>query len=70
MNHPQTSLEPPAPAPFKERLRSLDFFRGLTIFLLIGESTHLYERLRDPALAGTLLHAIGTQLEHHPWAVL
>jgi len=54
----------------KERILSLDFFRGLTMFLLIGESTLLYEHLRDPGLAGTVLHAIGTQLDHHPWAGL
>ncbi len=54
----------------KERFLSLDFFRGLTMFLLIGESTLLYEHLRDPRLGGTLLHALGTQLEHHPWAGL
>ncbi len=53
--------------PFKDRLQSLDLFRGLTMFLLIGESTLLYEHLRDPSLGGTLLHAIGTQLDHHPW---
>ena len=52
------------------RLMSLDFFRGFTMFLLIGESTILYEHLRDPRLGGTILHAIGTQLEHHPWAGL
>jgi predicted acyltransferase len=59
-----------APPSVKERLLSLDFFRGLTMFLLIGESTLLYEHLRDPRLAGTILHAIGTQLDHHPWAGL
>jgi predicted acyltransferase len=52
------------------RLMSLDFFRGFTMFLLIGESTFLYEHLRDPRLGGTILHAIGSQLEHHPWAGL
>jgi predicted acyltransferase len=52
------------------RLMSLDFFRGFTMFLLIGESTLLYEHLRDPRLGGTILHAIGTQLDHHPWAGL
>jgi predicted acyltransferase len=62
-----TSIAPPS---VKERLLSLDFFRGLTMFLLIGESTLLYEHLRDPRLAGTILHAIGTQLDHHPWAGL
>jgi hypothetical protein len=54
----------------KERIRSLDFFRGLTMFLLIGESTLLYEHFRDPRLAGTVLGFIGTQLDHHPWAGL
>ncbi len=70
MKGPEPSPARSAPSPFKERLLSLDFFRGLTMFLLIGESTHLYERLRDPAFSGTLLHAVGTQLEHHPWAGL
>ena len=50
-----------------DRLTSLDFFRGVTMFLLVGESTRLYELLREPALKGTLLGAIGWQLEHHPW---
>jgi len=68
-----TALSPAisAAAPsVKERILSVDFFRGLTMFLLIGESTLLYEHLRDPGLAGTVLHAIGTQLDHHPWAGL
>jgi predicted acyltransferase len=59
-----------APPSLKERFLSLDFFRGLTMFLLIGESTLLYEHLRDPGLGGTILHAVGTQLDHHPWAGL
>jgi predicted acyltransferase len=50
-----------------DRLLSLDFFRGLTMFLLIGESTHIYARLVSPAAQGTLLQTIGTQFEHHPW---
>ena len=59
-----------APPSLKERFLSRDFFRGLTMFLLIGESTLLYEHLRDPRLAGTILGFIGTQLDHHPWAGL
>jgi predicted acyltransferase len=59
---------PKAGSAVLERLCSLDFFRGLTMFLLIGESTLLYEHLRDPGLAGTFLHAVGLQLDHHPWA--
>ena len=61
---------PPLPMTPRGRLMSLDFFRGFTMFLLIGESTLLYEHLRDPRLAGTILHAVGTQLDHHPWAGL
>ncbi len=53
-----------------ERLVSLDFFRGMTMFFLIGESTLLYEHLRNPALRSGLLNAIGLQLDHHPWAGL
>jgi len=49
------------------RLLSLDFFRGLTMFLLIGEATHIYGLLVDPAWKGTLINAIGLQLDHHPW---
>jgi predicted acyltransferase len=68
MSDPQTV--PPvstAPPSVKERLLSLDFFRGFTMFMLIGESTLLYEHLRDPRLAGTVLGFIGMQLDHHPW---
>jgi predicted acyltransferase len=49
------------------RVASLDFFRGFTMFLLIGESTELYSLLRNPALHGTVLGFIGLQLDHHPW---
>src|SRR5437773_9559050 len=58
------SKQPPAA---EGRLVSLDFFRGLTMFMLIGEATGLYELLRDPSLHGTLLGGIVWQLEHHPW---
>ncbi len=57
---------PPVVAP-AQRLASLDFFRGLTMFLLIGESTHIYSLLVDPSVQGTLVAAIGTQFDHHPW---
>ena len=49
------------------RLMSLDFFRGLTMFLLIGESTALYSLLASSPLEGTLLGWLGEQLHHHPW---
>ncbi|MEW5980301.1 MAG: DUF5009 domain-containing protein [Acidobacteriota bacterium] len=50
-----------------ERLMSLDFFRGVTMFLLIAEETHLYEYLIAPEFDGTLIKTIGTQFHHHPW---
>ena len=49
------------------RLMSIDFFRGITMFLLIGEFTGLFEHLVDPALDGTAIKFIGNQLHHHPW---
>jgi predicted acyltransferase len=57
------------PAP-EARLMSLDFFRGLTMFLLIGEATHIYSLLLAPPLEGTIIEAIGRQFHHHPWAGL
>lgn len=49
------------------RLFSLDFFRGLTMFLLVAEFTMLFEHLHDPALEGTFIYSIFTQFHHHPW---
>ena len=49
------------------RLLSLDFFRGVTMFLLIGEATGLYHHLVDPSLKGSVIWFIGNQLHHHPW---
>lgn len=51
----------------QERLLSLDFFRGLTMFLLVAEFTHLFNYLYAPELKGTLLYALGEQLHHHSW---
>lgn len=61
------SAEPnvdPGPA---GRLRSLDVFRGFTMFLLVAEATGLYELLVSPAFGGTVVQAIGAQFHHHPW---
>jgi predicted acyltransferase len=51
----------------QSRLMSLDFFRGFTMFLLIAESTRIYDLLVAPELNGTVIRAIGTQFHHHPW---
>lgn len=52
------------------RLLSLDFFRGLTMFLLVAEFTAFFEHLVEPALEGSFVYSIGMQFHHHPWAGL
>ena len=54
----QNSLQP-------ERITSIDFFRGFTMFLLMGESTGLYGELLKINTGFTTF--IGTQLHHHEW---
>jgi len=49
-----------------ERLVSIDFFRGLTMFLLIGESTRLFGYLAGLSDSG-FINFIATQLHHHEW---
>lgn len=48
------------------RLRSLDLFRGITMFLLVAEGSRLYDYLQDLDL-GRFLNAIVLQFHHHPW---
>lgn len=47
------------------RVNSIDFFRGLTMFLLAGESTELYGHFLEAD--NGFLHFFGTQLSHHEW---
>ncbi len=49
------------------RLLSLDFYRGLTMFLLIAEFSSLFEFMVSPELEGTMVHAIGEQFHHVDW---
>jgi predicted acyltransferase len=52
--------------PGQDRILSVDFFRGLTMFLLIGESTELYSHIQ--AIQGSAIaNFFGTQLSHHEW---
>jgi len=53
--------------PGHERILSLDFFRGFTMFLLIAEFTHLFSYMMDPSLENLVIHFIGKQFHHHPW---
>jgi predicted acyltransferase len=50
----------------QERILSIDFFRGFTMFLLIGESTELYMHLEEFGGTG-IVHFFATQLSHHEW---
>ncbi|MDA3823812.1 MAG: DUF5009 domain-containing protein [Bacteroidales bacterium] len=50
-----------------ERLLSVDFFRGITMFLLIGEFTHLFSYITNPVFEGGALDFFGAQFHHHPW---
>ena len=57
----------PASSKSPERLLSLDFFRGATMFLLIAEFTHFFSFLHDPSMEGSFIYAIAGQFHHHPW---
>jgi predicted acyltransferase len=61
MSEPNVTLTP------DNRLLSLDFFRGFTMLLLVGEFTGLFSNLTNPAFNSPFLHAIGTQFHHHVW---
>lgn len=51
----------------KDRLLSLDFFRGITMFLLVAEGTRLWSVLVQDPIAGTVLEPFFQQFHHHPW---
>ena len=50
-----------------ERLLSLDFYRGLTMFLLIAEFSHHFTYMVSPELEGSIIYAIGEQFHHVKW---
>ena len=50
----------------KDRVLSIDFFRGLTMFLLIGESTRIYSHLAKISDSG-IIHFIASHFQHHEW---
>jgi len=47
------------------RVNSVDFFRGLTMFLLAGESSLLYEHFQS--FEGGFMQFLATQFSHHEW---
>jgi len=52
-----------------DRITSVDFFRGFTMFLLMGESTGLYSHI-SCIKSSSFMQFMGTQLTHHPWSGL
>lgn len=58
-----TDQKPAATLP--GRITSVDFFRGLTMFLLAGEASRLYAQLVK--IDNNVVHFIGNQLHHHEW---
>ena len=61
MTDHKESLVPPLPG----RVTSVDFFRGITMFLLVGEFTRLFDHLLE--MENPVMHFLGTQLSHHEW---
>jgi len=57
--------ESQTPSVLSGRIASIDFFRGLTMFLLIGESTGFFGPLND--VNNGFVKFLGIQLEHHEW---
>jgi predicted acyltransferase len=49
------------------RLLSLDFYRGLTMLLLIAEFSHLFRYMVSPELEGSFIALVGQQFHHVKW---
>jgi predicted acyltransferase len=52
-------------SPVADRITSVDFFRGFTMFLLAGEASHLYTYFGK--FDNGVMQFLGTQLDHHEW---
>lgn len=52
-------------SPVANRVTSIDFFRGFTMFLLAGEATELFGQLEKSNLG--IIQFLGVQLSHHEW---
>lgn len=51
----------------RDRLWSLDLFRGVVMFFLIAEVTGLYDLLAGAGNPVAFFQAVGRQFQHHPW---
>ena len=54
----------------ESRVLSVDGFRGVVMFLLIGGVTGIYDLLLAPRFEGTFIHSLGLQFHHAPWSGL
>ncbi|MBC8005217.1 MAG: DUF5009 domain-containing protein [Verrucomicrobia bacterium] len=52
-------------SPLPGRISSIDFYRGLTMFLLAGESTHIFSYFLD--VDHSFIHFLAQQFHHHDW---
>lgn len=52
-------------SPLPGRVTSIDFFRGLTMFLLAGEAAGVWEAIRN--YSNPVAQFLGAQLDHHEW---
>lgn len=50
-----------------DRLLSIDFFRGATMLLLIGEFTGLFPMISHGSEQGGVFAQIGSHFDHHEW---
>lgn len=53
----------------KSRILSIDFFRGFTMFLLVGGFSGMFGKL-DPDTTHPIIYFIGSQLDHVEWVGL
>jgi len=51
----------------QSRVLSVDFFRGFTMFMLIGEFSGFFGTMMNPSFDGTIISSIGRQLDHAEW---
>ncbi len=51
----------------QNRILSIDFFRGFTMFMLVGEFSEFFSAMVNPSLDGTIISSIGNQLHHVNW---
>ena len=52
-------------APIAARVNSIDFFRGLTMFLLAGESTQIFSQFLK--VDNSFIQSIAQEFHHHEW---